>query len=114
MPPKTHTQTHTDSVVLVLIGTPHGGEVLRRDAQEKVSGLGEADGCSHSLGMMHMKMLTGRHLRLCDRRHSEAHEEGKWGGCGVVEGSVRKLNYFQRKKDVLCWMVPIVCLILKL
>lgn len=38
------TQTHTDSVVRVLIGRPHRGEVLHRDAQEKVSGLGEADG----------------------------------------------------------------------
>lgn len=44
-PPKhTDTHSHGDALVLVLTWRPHCGEVLRRGAQEKVSGSGEADG----------------------------------------------------------------------
>lgn len=40
----THTYTHTQTIMLVLIERPHSGEVLHHSAQEKVSGLGGADG----------------------------------------------------------------------
>lgn len=60
-----------------------------------------------------MKMLTGRHLRPCDRRprRSETYEEGGWVGGGQCE-QVELLP--KKKKRAMCWMVLVVGLLLKL